>query len=66
MTNNITLQLLNYWRNCLADAARMSIDVKRLENAFEIPKDEISAGQINPAQAEEIVALWEFAWFWAD
>lgn len=39
--------LIKYWRNSLADAARMNIDAKKLEDAFAISKDDIYAGVID-------------------
>jgi hypothetical protein len=33
-----THNLIKYWRNSLADAARMNIDAKKLEEAFAVQK----------------------------
>lgn len=42
-----TYDLIKYWRNSLADAARMNIDPKKLEDAFVISKNDIQAGSID-------------------
>lgn len=39
--------LIKYWRNSLADAARMNIDAKKLEDAFAISQNDIQAGFID-------------------
>lgn len=44
---NNTYNLIKYWRNSLADAARMNKDAKKLEDAFAISKNDIQAGAID-------------------
>jgi len=41
-----TTQLLNYWRNSLADIERIALDSKRLKNAYSIPRTNLESGQI--------------------
>ena len=52
MTN--TNNMINYWRNSLADAARMNIDAKKLEDAFAISKSEMQVGMIDGQIADKI------------
>lgn len=60
MTENNLPRILNYWRNCLADAARINIDPKRFQEAFETTRGEVKSGRINSVQAEKIfAAYWE-------
>jgi len=54
MAENNLLRILNYWRNCLADAARINIASERVREAFKIPRMEVKSGRINSAQVEEI------------
>lgn len=42
-----TYNLIKYWRNSLADAARMNVDAKKLEEAFAISKNDIQVGNID-------------------
>jgi energy-coupling factor transporter ATP-binding protein EcfA2 len=58
MAENELPSILNYWRNCLADAARMNVNSERFKEAFKIPKPEVEAGRINSAQVEEIFAAY--------
>lgn len=46
--------LIKYWRNSLADAARMNIDVKKLENAFAISQNDIQAGFIDGCITDQL------------
>lgn len=52
MTNSNNL--IKYWRNSLADAARMNIDAKKLEDAFAISKYEMQVGMIDAQITDKI------------
>jgi hypothetical protein len=58
MAENELPSILNYWRNCLADAARMNVKPERFKEAFKIPKSEVESGRINSAQVEKIFAAY--------
>lgn len=40
-------KITQYWRNSVADAARMDIDRKKLELAFSLPREEVVQGKIS-------------------
>ncbi|SET85795.1 DEAD/DEAH box helicase [Lacrimispora sphenoides] len=46
--------LIKYWRNSLADAARMNIDAKKLEAAFTIPQNDVQAGFIDACITDKL------------
>ena len=47
--------VIAYWRACLADTARLSIDPKRLERAYTVSKEAVKAGRIPTTVASEVV-----------
>lgn len=49
-----THNLIKYWRNSLADAARMNIDAKKLEEAFAVSKNDIQTGNIDARITNEL------------
>lgn len=49
-----THNLIKYWRNSLADAARMNIDAKKLEEAFVVSKNDIQTGNIDARITNEL------------
>ncbi len=49
-----TINLINYWRNSLADAMRMDIDPKRLNEAFKVSKENIKSGKIDSEIAKSL------------
>lgn len=49
-----TINLIRYWRNSLADAMRMDIDPKRLNEAFKVSTEIIKNGKIDAEIAKSL------------
>jgi energy-coupling factor transporter ATP-binding protein EcfA2 len=47
--------VIAYWRACLADAARLDIDPKRLERAFTVSREAVQAGRIPTTVTSKIM-----------
>ncbi|MCF6095767.1 AAA domain-containing protein [Thermovorax subterraneus] len=48
------LNVLNYWRNSLADAEYMSIDASKFRNAVVVQREEVRKGKINEEKTKQI------------
>ena len=56
--NTKPVSVLNYWRNCIADGNRMSIDSYRLANSYTLKNFNLEPGQIPQEAAEYLFQLY--------
>ncbi|NJM54231.1 MAG: hypothetical protein HC846_13115 [Blastocatellia bacterium] len=55
MEITLTKNILRYWRNSLADSARMNIDARKLEQAERVSVEQLKSGYVSKEKAEKIV-----------